>query len=82
MLRVQGWVLEQCCPAIADILEGVNLSEAVALPSLHGMSANEAYQAFSLLVEFAYTGTVDIPAAQAAATWAMASCFGYALLKV
>jgi hypothetical protein len=79
---MQGWVLEQCCAGLADLLDDVSLSEPVDLPVPPGMQANEMYDRFAQLVEFAYTGQAEAPRAALAATWALACCFDFEALKV
>lgn len=80
---MQGWVLEQCCPRLRHMLEGMaTLSSPIELPPIAGLEAEELYTAFSRLVEFSYTGTTDLSGSAAGNVWVLAASFGYETLKV
>jgi hypothetical protein len=80
---MQGWVLEQCCPRLRPLLEGMpSLSAPLELPPIAGMDGEALYNAFSRLVEYSYTGSTDLSGDACARVWVLAASFGYASLKV
>ena len=79
---MQGWVLEQCCEGLRPLLDDMFPGERVQLPDVPCMSSDTMYQTFGTLVEFAYTGSADVPAAQLPACWALASGFEFDAFKV
>jgi hypothetical protein len=82
-MDVQGWVLEQCCPRLRHMFEGMSsLSAPIELPPIAGLEDEDLYTAFSKLVEFSYTGSTDLSGAACGNVWALAASFGYVTLKV
>jgi hypothetical protein len=82
MTMVQGWVLEQCCPGLAGLLDGLSLSQPVHLPLIEEITDEQMYTHFAQLVEFAYTGSADISLDCIAPLWALATSLGFQALKV
>lgn len=65
------------------MLDGVDsLSEPLTLPPVDGISASQLYNCFALLVEFAYTGTIEIEPDLCPSVWALAASLGFSSLKV
>eukprot|EP00892_Ulva_mutabilis_P000234 jgi/Ulvmu1/10210/UM060_0010.1 len=77
-----GWALEQCCPQLRSMLESVDsLSDPLTLLPVDGISDAQLYKCFALLVEYAYTGTTEVPSELCSSVWALAASLGFAALK-
>jgi len=58
-----------------------DVSEPVRVPQVAGMSDEELYQAFTLLVEFAYTSSAEVHDEQCTGVWALAACLQFTSLQ-
>lgn len=59
-----------------------SVSEPLSLPPIEGISAEQLYNCFALLVEFAYTGTTEVDPELCPSVWALAASLGFSALKV
>lgn len=70
-----GWVLEQASARLKRLLTHMDDCKApLPVPAVEGLSKERMYEMFSLAVEFAYTGWLEVAPTAALDLWALAAC--------